>query len=163
MQAASGAGTRQAAPPPLQPSPEIVEQLVAMGFSENGSKRATLAVQVGHAGISMSCCVSTRSMQSAVVATPGPGGGLTCCALAAAERLSAKHGAQACPVILGARLGCCGAAAAQAGPQERLEQQAAHAVRWPSQQLWLCSGGYPACCPCRRAVQRPACSRCSAT
>ena len=48
MQAAGGAGPRQTAPPPLQPSPEIVEQLVAMGFSENGSKRATLAMHASH-------------------------------------------------------------------------------------------------------------------
>lgn len=30
----------------LQPDPEIVNQLVGMGFSENGSKRAAVATQV---------------------------------------------------------------------------------------------------------------------
>ena len=31
----------------MQPDPEIVNQLVGMGFSENGSKRAAVATQVG--------------------------------------------------------------------------------------------------------------------
>ena len=31
----------------VQPDPEIVNQLVGMGFSENGSKRAAVATQVG--------------------------------------------------------------------------------------------------------------------
>ena len=35
------------APPAVQPSPELVSQLTAMGFSENGSKRAAVATQVG--------------------------------------------------------------------------------------------------------------------
>lgn len=45
---AAGAGApSQAAPAsPLQPDPETVAALVGMGFSENGSKRATLATQV---------------------------------------------------------------------------------------------------------------------
>lgn len=30
----------------VQPDPEIVSQLVGMGFSENGSKRAAVATQV---------------------------------------------------------------------------------------------------------------------
>ncbi len=30
----------------VQPDPEIVNQLVGMGFSENGSKRAAVATQV---------------------------------------------------------------------------------------------------------------------
>lgn len=33
-------------PASLQPDPEIVNQLVGMGFSENGSKRAAVATQV---------------------------------------------------------------------------------------------------------------------
>ena len=36
-----------AVPAAPQPDPQIVEALVAMGFSENGSKRAALATQVG--------------------------------------------------------------------------------------------------------------------
>ena len=39
------AGAPAAAPSP-QPNPEIVTQLTAMGFSENGSKRAAVATQV---------------------------------------------------------------------------------------------------------------------
>ena len=35
------------APAAAQPDQQIVEALVAMGFSENGSKRAALATQVG--------------------------------------------------------------------------------------------------------------------
>ena len=47
-EAAPGATHAAAAPPPpgVQPSQEIVDQLVAMGFSANGSKRAAVAVQV---------------------------------------------------------------------------------------------------------------------
>lgn len=35
----------------LQPDPEIVNQLVGMGFSENGSKRAAVATQVSNMGV----------------------------------------------------------------------------------------------------------------
>lgn len=37
----------------LQPDPEIVNQLVGMGFSENGSKRAAVATQVSNMGVSV--------------------------------------------------------------------------------------------------------------
>ena len=37
----------QPAAAPLQPDPAIVEALVQMGFTENGSKRAAVATQVG--------------------------------------------------------------------------------------------------------------------
>lgn len=42
----SASGQHQAG---LQPDPEIVNQLVGMGFSENGSKRAAVATQVPQA------------------------------------------------------------------------------------------------------------------
>lgn len=42
-QPAAGA---QAVAAPLQPDPAIVEALVQMGFTENGSKRAAVATQV---------------------------------------------------------------------------------------------------------------------
>ena len=48
-QEAAGAATgpsASSAASAVQPSQEIVDQLVAMGFSENGSKRAAVAVQV---------------------------------------------------------------------------------------------------------------------
>lgn len=38
--------TASSAPPAIEPSPELVAQLTAMGFSENGSKRAAVATQV---------------------------------------------------------------------------------------------------------------------
>ncbi|KAK9828649.1 hypothetical protein WJX72_001313 [[Myrmecia] bisecta] len=43
--ASGGAAEPPAAPPAVQPDPEIVSQLVGMGFSENGSKRAAVATQ----------------------------------------------------------------------------------------------------------------------
>ena len=49
--AAAAAAPAAAAPPPAAgPDPELVAQLVAMGFSENGSKRAVLATAAGNAG-----------------------------------------------------------------------------------------------------------------
>ena len=46
-------------PPPLEPSPEIVAQLTGMGFSENGSKRAAVAMQVpAHLRCILLCTVS---------------------------------------------------------------------------------------------------------
>ena len=43
---AEPAPSAQAAPAALQPDPAIVEALVQMGFTENGSKRAAVATQV---------------------------------------------------------------------------------------------------------------------
>ena len=43
----------------MQPDPEIVSQLVGMGFSENGSKRAAVATQVGTAKTSSYPCELT--------------------------------------------------------------------------------------------------------
>ena len=40
----------------LQPDPEIVNQLVGMGFSENGSKRAAVATQVSNMGVAELGC-----------------------------------------------------------------------------------------------------------
>lgn len=44
-----GGGHGQQQQAALQPDPEIVNQLVGMGFSENGSKRAAVATQVPQA------------------------------------------------------------------------------------------------------------------
>ena len=51
--ASSSAGAQVLAD--LQPSDEIVAQLVSMGFSENGSKRAALATQNTNADVSYVC------------------------------------------------------------------------------------------------------------
>lgn len=49
----SMSNTAAASSPPLVPNPEIVNQLTAMGFSENGSKRAALATKNASAEASM--------------------------------------------------------------------------------------------------------------
>lgn len=52
-----GAAAAAAAPAAVQPDEDIVSQLVGMGFSENGSRRAAVATQVGFFAVFALVCV----------------------------------------------------------------------------------------------------------
>lgn len=65
----------------MQPDPEVVAQLMSMGFSENGSKRAAVATQVSGSLLTSPCHASDKAHQFGTPHGRGAGEGIRHCLL----------------------------------------------------------------------------------